>query len=64
MGIAALGQELTAYGYALYDLDGMRLLAGIAPKGGNVSLEEKCRKYGQYAVNSNDPVRFGMKQVP
>ena len=38
-GIAALGQELTAYGYALYDLDGDEILPiGVASTNGNADL--------------------------
>lgn len=49
MGIAALGQELTAYGYALYDLDGDEIyLLALLPQAEMSAFEEKCRKYGQY----------------
>ena len=48
MGITALGQELTSYGYALYDLngDGIYLLAFV-PQAKMQAFEEKCCKYGQ-----------------
>ena len=63
MGIAALGQELTAYGYALYDLDGDEIyLLALLPQAEMSAFEEKCRKYGQYCSQfKQSRYDFGMK---
>ncbi len=61
-GIAALGQELTAYGYALYDLDGDEIyLLELLPQTEMQTFEKKCRKYGQYCQLLKQPHRdFGI----
>lgn len=63
MGIAALGQELSAYGYALYDLDGDEIyLLALLPQAEMSAFEEKCRKYGQYcSLLKQSRYDFGMK---
>ncbi|WP_368143466.1 Imm5 family immunity protein, partial [Bacteroides finegoldii] len=61
-GIAALGQELTAYGYALYDLDGDEIyLLELLPQTEMQTFEKKCSKYGQYCQLLKQPHRdFGI----
>ena len=61
-GIAALGQELTACGYALYDLDGDEIyLLELLPQTEMQTFEKKCRKYGQYCQLLKQPHRdFGI----
>ena len=61
-GIAALGQELTAYGYALYDLDGDEIyLLELLPQTEMQAFEKKCSKYGQYCQLLKQPHRdFGI----
>ena len=63
MGITALGQELTAHGYALYDLDGDDIyLLALVPQTETQAFEEKCRKYGQYCkLLKQSRYDFGMK---
>lgn len=63
MGITALGQELTSYGYALYDLNGDDIyLLALVPQAEMQAFEEKCRKYGQYCKLLKQPrYDFGMK---
>ena len=63
MGITALGQELTAHGYALYDLDGDDLyLLALVPQAEMQAFEEKCSKYGQYCkLLKQSRYEFGMK---
>ena len=63
MGLAALGQELTSYGYALYDLNGDDIyLLALVPQAEMRAFEEKCRKYGQYCKLLKQPrYDFGMK---
>ena len=63
IGITALGQELTAHGYALYDLDGDDIyLLTLVPQAETQAFEEKCRKYGQYCKLLKQPrYDFGMK---
>ena len=63
MGLAALGQELTSYGYALYDLDGDDIyLLALVPQEEMQAFEEKCRKYGQYCkLLKQSRYDFGMK---
>ena len=63
MGITALGQEFTAHGYALYDLDGDDIyLLVLVPQAEMQAFEEKCRKYGQYCKLLKQPrYDFGMK---
>ena len=61
-GIAALGQELTACGYALYDLDGDEIyLLELLPQTEMQAFEKKCSKYGQYCQLLKQPHRdFGI----
>lgn len=61
-GIAALGQELTACGYVLYDLDGDEIyLLELLPQTEMQTFEKKCRKYGQYCQLLKQPHRdFGI----
>lgn len=63
MGITALGQELTSYGYALYDLNGDDIyLLALVPQAKMQAFEEKCCKYGQYCKLLKQPrYDFGMK---
>lgn len=63
MGITALGQELTSYGYALYDLNGDDIyLLTLVPQAEMQAFEEKCRKYGQYCkLLKQSRYAFGMK---
>ena len=60
-GIAALGQELTACGYALYDLDGDEIyLLELLPQT-EMQTFKKCRKYRQYCQLLKQPHRdFGI----
>ena len=62
-GIMALGQELTAYGYALYDLNGDDIYQlALLPQAEMHAFEEKCRKYGQYCkLLKQARYDFGMK---
>lgn len=61
-GIAALGQELTACGYVLYDLDGDEIyLLELLPQTEMQAFEKKCSKYGQYCQLLKQPHRdFGI----
>lgn len=63
MGITALGQELSSYGYALYDLNGDDIyLLALVPQAEMQAFEEKCRKYGQYCkLLKQSRYDFGMK---
>lgn len=63
MGLAALGQELTAYGYALFDLNGDDIYQlALIPQEEMQAFEEKCRKYGQYCkLLKQARYDFGMK---
>ena len=62
VGIAAVGQELTTCGYALYDLDGDEIyLLELLPQTDMEIFEKKCRKYGQYCNLLKQPHRnFGI----
>ena len=61
-GIAALGQELTACGYVLYDLDGDEIyLLELLPQTEMQAFEKKCSQYGQYCQLLKQPHRdFGI----
>lgn len=63
MGLAALGQELTTYGYALFDLNGDDIYQlALIPQEEMQAFEEKCRKYGQYCkLLKQARYDFGMK---
>lgn len=62
-GLAALGQELTACGYALYDLNGDDIyLLALVPQAEMQAFEDKCRKYGQYCkLLKQSRYVFGMR---
>lgn len=61
-GVAALGQELTTFDYALYDLDGDEIyLFVLLPLTGKDAFEKSCRKAGQYCKQMKQPSRkWGM----
>lgn len=65
-GIVALGQELTACGYALYDLDGDEIyLLELIPQTEMQTFEKQCSKYGQYYKLLKQPRRdFGITARP
>ena len=62
-GLAALGQELTTCGYALYDLNGDDIyLLALVPQAEMQAFEDKCRKYGQYCkLLKQSRYEFGMR---
>lgn len=63
IGISALGQELTACGYALYNLDEDDIyLLELTPQAEMEAFEKKCHKYGQYCKLLKQPHRdFGIQ---
>lgn len=63
IGISALGQELTACGYALYNLDEDDIyLLELIPQAEMGAFEKKCHKYGQYCKLLKQPHRdFGIQ---
>ena len=63
IGISALGQELTACGYALYNLDEDDIyLLELIPQAEMEAFEKKCHKYGQYCKLLKQPHRdFGIQ---
>ena len=57
IGISALGQELTACGYALYNLDEDDIyLLELIPQAEMGVFEKKCHKYGNIANYSNSRI--------
>lgn len=61
-GVAALGQELTTFDYALYDLDGDEIyLFLLLPVAEKEAFEKSCHKAGQYCKLMKQPSRkWGM----
>ena len=57
-GVAALGQELSAFGWALYDLDGEdEYLFVLIPQGERDAFEAFCKQQGQYCRLMKQPRR-------
>ena len=57
-GVAALGQELSAFGWALYDLDGGDMyLFALIPEGAREGFEASCKQQGQYCRLMKQPGR-------
>ena len=55
-GAAALGQELSAFGWALYDLDGEdEYLFVLIPQGEREAFEAFCKQQGQYCRLMKQP---------
>ena len=57
-GVAALGQELSTFGWALYDLDGEDIyLFVLIPEAEREEFEAFCKQRGQYCRLMKQPRR-------